>query len=418
MALQIYVIRASLKKKHPKNQKQETMSIRAIIPWLGAILFVAICSPSFAQNQTLEGQLSGLAKDIVEFMSKDRLLKGQKVRLDRVSATGMPDANYDQFIEQTLAKMLKDIIDESSRLLVKVELSYKVSVSNTNKDKRVIQMQAKLLNRGREIQISELREANESPLPALTVEVNNTSDIRRILGVTGASPDTKDHSTRLDDVEDDFEEPKFKLIGSTQVSTSDNLSYSVEIRKRVGGKGTAKAVFPTKNRRGLFFAPVDINDTYEIVLFNYDQEADAVAKVDIDGLNVISAFCKDVDSQGKKIVRTGYFIPRATASGPGTHVIPGWFHTLKPGNDNVFEFVVNELGKGAASALNVRGKTGVVTVRFFDAYKPGEAVRARSFGETGKGKPRKQDYSLVDAVIGTEPASQVTVRYSRSPESN
>ena len=82
----------------------------------------------------------------------------------------------------------------------------------------------------------------------------------------------------------------------------------------------------------------------------------------------------------------------------------------------MFEFVVNELGKGAASALKVRGKTGVITVRFLDAYAPSEKPRARSFGETGKGRPRKQDYVLVETVVGSEPLSQVTIRYSRSPE--
>jgi hypothetical protein len=97
-------------------------------------------------------------------------------------------------------------------------------------------------------------------------------------------------------------------------------------------------------------------------------------------------------------------------------VIPGWLHTVKPANDNVFEFVVNRLGQGAASELNVRGKTGVITVRFFDSYRPDEKPRGRNFGETGKGQPRKQDYQLVESVIGTEPLSIVTVRYSRTPE--
>jgi hypothetical protein len=196
---------------------------------------------------------------------------------------------------------------------------------------------------------------------------------------------------------------------------SGNANYSVEVRRRVGGKGAANPVVPV-DQNGKAFASIDISDTYEIALFNYDTQADAVAKVDIDGLDALSTFCSDLDDKGNKLVPSGYFIPRATSAGPGVHVVPGWFHTIKTGNDNVFEFVVNALGQGAASALKVRGKTGIITVRFFDAYKPGEKPRERNFGETGKGQPRKQDYVLVESVIGSEPLSIVSVRYSRSPQ--
>lgn len=374
--------------------------------------FVPICfvlclvyAPAKAStNQTLDGQLAGLANDVTEFLSGDRLLKGRKVRLDRVSSSGLPDANYDQFIERELGKFLKDFLDDGSTLLLKVEYSYLVSETLTNKDNRVIQISAKLMERGRTAK-SFLR------------EVNNTSDISRVLGNTLTPPDTSDYKQRLTSTEDAFEQPNFKVVGKTQVAAAGNPNYSIEIRKRVGGQGAASPVVPV-NEHGRAFAPVEIADTYEIAVFNYDTQADAVAKIDIDGLDAINTFNADLDAQGKKIVHEGYFIPRATAAGPGVHVIPGWFHTIKPGDDNVFEFVVNELGKGAASTLKVRGKTGVITARFFDAYKPGEKPRGRNFGETGKGRPRKQDYALVEAVIGSEPASQVSIRYSHCPEAD
>ncbi|MBX3421785.1 MAG: hypothetical protein KF752_09555 [Pirellulaceae bacterium] len=354
-----------------------------------------------ATNQSLEGQMAGLAADVKDFLNGDRLLKGQKLRLDRVSSSGMPDANYDQFIEQQLTKLLEDVVDSGAALLLKVEYSYQVSETESNRNNRVIQIIAKVLERGR-------------TKKTLLREVNNTSDISRVLGNTQAPADSVDYQVRLTSTEKAFEQPAFKIIGKTQVS-SDTPNYSVEIRKRSGGKGDTSPVVPV-NENGRAFAPIDINDTYEIVLYNYDSLADAVAKVDIDGLDAINTFSIDLDSSGQKIVHQGYFIPRATNSGPGIHIIPGWLHTLRPGNDNVFEFVVNELGRGAASSLNVRGKTGVITVRFFDAYKPTEQPRGRNFGETGKGQPRKQDYALIETVVGSEPLSVVTVRYSRSPQ--
>jgi hypothetical protein len=96
--------------------------------------------------------------------------------------------------------------------------------------------------------------------------------------------------------------------------------------------------------------------------------------------------------------------------------VPGWLKTVQPGDDNVFEFVVNELGKGAASAKKiVNKKTGVVTVSLFLARNADEATRTRAFGETGLGKARQQDYSLKEASIESEPASIISIRYSRSP---
>ncbi len=365
-------------------------------------LFFAGGAATAATNQSLEGQLAGLAADVKEFLDGDRLLKGQKLRLDKVSSSGMPDANYDQFVEQELTKLLGDTVADRANLLLKVEYSYLVSETETNRDNRVIQIVAKLLDKGRTSK-SFLR------------EVNNTSDISRVVGNTQAPPDTKDYQERLVSVEKAFDEPQFKVIGKTQIQAAGNANYSIEVRKRVSGKGDANPIVPV-NQSGLAFTPVEIADTYEIVLFNYDQGADAVAKVSIDGLDAINTFNADVEATGKKVAYPGYFIPRATASGPGVHVIPGWLHTVKPANDNVFEFVVNKLGQGAASELKVRGKTGVITVRFFDSYRPDEKPRGRNFGETGKGQPRKQDYQLVESVIGSEPLSIVTVRYSRTPE--
>jgi hypothetical protein len=373
------------------------------VPTFGLFLCLLFAggAATAATNQSLEGQLAGLAADVKEFLDGDRLLKGQKLRLDKVSSSGMPDANYDQFVEQELTKLLGDAVNDRANLLLKVEYSYLVSETETNRDNRVIQIVAKLIDNGRTIK-SFLR------------EVNNTSDISRVVGNTQAPPDTTKYKERLISVEKAFNQPQFKVHDKTQIQAAGNSNYSVEIRKRVGGKGDANAVVPM-DEAGLAFAPIEIADTYEIVLLNYDQNADAVAKVDIDGLDAINTFNSDVDAAGKKVAYPGYFIPRATASGPGVHVIPGWLNTVKPGDANVFEFVVNELGKGAASALKVRGKTGVITVRFFDSYRPDEKPRGRNFGETGKGQPRKQDYQLVESVIGSEPLSIVTVRYSRTP---
>ncbi len=276
----------------------------------------------------------------------------------------------------------------------------------------MVQLTAKILDRGKPIKLR----TREGEVDAETIirEVNNSSDIARILGTTLAPPDSNDYQVRLKATETAFETPKFKLVGGTQVSTQNAQTYSVELRKRPGGKGDLKPIQPV-NESGLAFASIDVGETYVVVLCNYDEKADAVAKLEIDGLDAANTFNTDKAADGKQLTHQGYFVPRAKNGKPGEHLVPGWLHTLKPGNDNTFDFVVNELGKGAATQLKVRGSTGIVTVRFFDACEENETPRSRSFGETGVGQARKQDYSLKSAKIGTEPAAIISIRYSRQP---
>lgn len=388
--------------------------------WLKKLILamsMAIGLSTFASadvNQTLEGQLSGLVNDIRELMKNDVVLgAGRKLKLEAPSAEGMDD-HLTPFFEQALKLRLGDLVDETSSLRLKLVYSYVESSSLENKGKRVIQMVAKLFDKGKPIKLP-TREGS-IPVDELAVrDVNNTADIGRLLGVTMTPVDSKDHQQRLNATEDAFENPKFKQIGASQVASPEAANFAVELRRRISGKGEAAPV-TIKNANGQAFAAIEIGDTYEIVLYNLDSQRDVVAKINIDGLDAISAFCTDTDSAGKKVVYPGYFIPRATAGKPGEHVVPGWLNTVKRGSDNVFDFVVNELGKGAASSLNVKGKSGVVTVSFFVATKPDEKTRSRNFGETGLGKPRKQDYDLVEAVVESEPASIVSIRYSHSPK--
>jgi hypothetical protein len=374
-------------------------------------------------NQTLDGSVFGLAQDVLEFLENDRLLaKGTKIRLDRISSDGIPDGNYDQFFTNALERHLSGVIDERATLLLKFQYAYLESQSATNKGLRIIQLTAELKERG-------ITKHTFKPR-----EVNNTSDISRILGITLMPPVFEEKSSSSEDAtpkvektnadryrerlratEAAMEHPAFDVVNRTQIAALDNATYTVEIRRKAGGQGDLLPVSPI-DQQGLAFAPVEIGDTYQITLYNYARDYDAVARVEIDGLDVIHTFLEDRDPQGNTLNYPGYFIPRATDQGPGVHVVPGWLRTVQPGDTNVFDFTVNELGKGAASALKVQGKTGVISVRFFDACPEDGKLRSRSFGETGKGAARRQDYATIPVQVGSEPVAQISIRYSRSPK--
>lgn len=379
------------------------------ITWIFYFLLAvtALSSKSQAQNQAFEGQLKALSQKILDFHETDRLYKDQKMRLVKVEAKDIPDAGDDQRIREGLTKHLNDILDDNAKLQLKIDWSYKQSATKTNAGKKVIEIQATiLLADGRPIPLN----AKTAEVVSFVREVNNSTDIARLIGATLAPPDTPDHATRLKAISSAFEKPSFSTFEKTRIAAVDQPRYAVELVQRVGNQGSPIPITP-QDLNGMAFAPIAIGDTYEIVLYNYDEQADAVAKVEIDGLDVANAFNSDIDASENMV--PGYFIPRAKNGTPGTHTIKGWLHTIKQGEDNIFQFVVDELGKGAASSKKVEGKIGLITTQFFDAYAPNEKPRARNFGATAVGEPMKIQYETKECVIGDQAVSVVTVRYSR-----
>ncbi len=122
------LLTVSIKPLHPQitsTQLVPSIMLSTQCTSFSLLLFVSFLAPLVAStNQSLEGQLAGLAADVQNILKTDRVLRGQKVRLDKVSSSGIPDSNYDQFIEQSLQKQLADVFDKSAKLILKVEYSY------------------------------------------------------------------------------------------------------------------------------------------------------------------------------------------------------------------------------------------------------------------------------------------------------
>jgi hypothetical protein len=356
-------------------------------------------------SMTFSGQMSAICAELLELSDKEPKLKNQKIMLANVVAANLTDSNFSLRVEEELKSKLAAILAPKSELILSGELDYLESSSSDNSGFKVIQVTIKVVN------------AKRIELAKIFREVNDTGDIARILQLTIAPPDTPDFSKRNAETAKAEKAPAFALApgSKTQVTAMNFPRYAMELRRHENGTGAAMAVQPN-SENGLAFAPIGIGDTYEVVLYNYDEESDAVAKIEIDGLDVVNTFNSDKTSTGEKQSYPGYFIPRAVQGKPGQHVISGWLNTVKPSKDNVFKFVVNKLGEGAASQLNVRStKTGFVTATFFDACEPNGKLRGRNFGETGKGEGMRVDYELKPVQVAKVPLSIVSIRYSRSP---
>ena len=352
---------------------------------------------------TLAGQLKAIEMRLRDKMAKDPPLINQKLKFGKVVNENLPESSFEFRLESDLKQRLADLLSETSTLTLSASYDYLPAEEGQNAGHKVIQIVLTVKSAERRVLFKEV------------VEVNNTGDIARVLGQTLAPPDEVSFKKRNEAVEKAEAQPQFETHPDrrTAVTTVGKKLYAVEVRKQVGGKGAPVVTAPA-NQNGRAFVDVGIGDTYEVVLLNFDTEYDAVAKLEIDGLDTANTFSKD------QVDYPGYLIPRAKNGQPGIHVVPGWLHTIQRGNgdkptDNVFQFVVNELGKGAASAKQVRSEIGAINVRFFDAAAPGQPMRQRSFGETGKGQGMQVNYQLQPMQIGSQPLSIITVRYTRQP---
>lgn len=351
-------------------------------------------------RMTFAGQIRGLAEDVKKSLADDPRLKNQRVAVGAFSAQGkrVKDSNFGLRIEKDLRTLLAAQHDDAAKLTLAGSYHYVEAESADNKGSDVLVITAQIQNdRGKEI-------------VSITREVNDTGDIAAVLGITMAPPDVKDFKQRNEAASKASAKPSFLLLDGTRIAAHDNNRYAIELRRKAGGAGTAQPVVP-RDEAGKAYAEINIGDEYEVVLYNYDEHSDAVGRLTIDGLDAANAFNAD------GVQYPGYFVPRSQAGKPGEHIVSGWLHTVKKtgGDDNVYVFVVNELGKGAASARKVRGGIGVITVQFFDACEPHEKLRPRSFGETGQGHGMKVDYQVKQVQVGSDPIAIVSVRYSRAP---
>jgi hypothetical protein len=344
-------------------------------------------------TMNLVSQVKSAADELRDKVQADNELSGRKLRLGKFVSPNLTDSSFELAFEKAFRGELKDLLDEKSQFTLSGTYDLLPGQVQENIGLQVIQFTLIVRNQQR-------RE-----LQSVTREINDSADIAQISGVTVAPPDSAKLPERNKAVADAATSPQFAVRDRTRIQAPGNSDYAVEIRRLRKGDNTPQPLVP-ENRNGMAFVELSVEDTFEIVLFCYGRNVDASAEVTIDGLNVLNEFNED------GVQYEGYLVPRAVAGNPGTHLIPGWLKSAKQNQGNVFQFVINELGKGAATARQSRSGRGVIHVQFFEVVPEGQELPARSFGEVGTGKPIDVSYGLKQMQRRETPLANIAIRYT------
>lgn len=380
------------------------------------------------QMSSAVADLKAAVEKLQEKMKKDPDIQNQKVRMGKFSTPGIHDSSFELQFEEAFRRLMGDLIAEESPLIASGELELVQGKLQENHGMRVVQITLTIERKFRKLasvteessaagkRLKSLAPTKESTpgeddenfttvtVDAFKREVNRSEDIARIAGATFAPTDTKNPVKRNQEVINALAEPRFDVFDKHFIAAKGHSERRVAIFKQTDGEGKLVPVVPEK-KNGMAFVDLSVNDTFSIVLVNEDTACDTSAEVSIDGLDVANTFCVD----GAKY--NGYLLSRKKGSKAGRTEVPGWLKTAKSRKNNVFKFVINKLGEGAATEMQSRNSEGVIHVAFFESVPMDEALPARSAGEAGKGELMDIDYEVKKMQTRESPISQISIRY-------
>ena len=342
-------------------------------------------------DMSFSGQLASAVAELKEKANADPDINGRKLRMGEFVSRRMPDSSFELEFERKFKDIMGDLLTDQSSLVVNGEFQVLPGKLKENRGLHVIQIVITV-------------EMQFRVLQTVTREINRSEDITRIAGSTVALPDSTKVEQRNSAAFKSLTEPGFEIRDQHFVFAKGHTKHGVAILKKKGGQGPAVPVVPD-NVNGHAFVNLDVDDTFSIVLVNHDKQCDASASVSIDGLDIANTFSVD------KTNYQGYLVPRKIENNSGRHLIPGWLKTTKSKNNNVFEFVVNALGKGAATEMKSRNNLGVIHIDFFEAVPPEQDLPSRKFGEVGRGKPLDVQYKTKQMKRRESPIAQISIRY-------
>jgi hypothetical protein len=251
---------------------------------------------------------------------------------------------------------------------------------------------------------AEVFDKKDESILKVSLEITDTKDIARILGVTASLPPEGSKTDRHKELDRRLKNPEVFIHGDkkTLVSSGKDSPYSVELLvKPKDGKDPAR---PREANAvgGQAFVDVKIGELYEVrVRNNSDQEVGV--SLAVDGIDVFT-FSEDRNDKGEPRFTHFILAPKSETT------VVGWHRTIDPKRkDNYLSFLVTDYGQGAASKFPAKsqGKVGTITASFATSFPFG-----RSGSETGFGPPREVKQTAVKRSFDP-PHDFVTIRYNR-----
>lgn len=326
-----------------------------------------------------------------------------KLRLGRFISETNADINFEHNIVDFFSLRLKNSLVPSSDLTAKV-------VKGTY-ELMAIAPQAGPTRPILRITIEIVDPANPDKNDKKTIirDVYRPSDIARVTGASVFSPSNETNSTKALDLMEAYRIPEVGIRKNSkyEIVHTKNDKVSIEIRKRnVAEQGPAVPV-ELRRFRNLPFIELSKGETFELILRNYDQINPMLAKVYIDGLEVINTFNEDPRPY------QGYFLPKSSAKGPVAVGIPGWLRTTTNNDKNVFRFSTESLGEGAASERKSLSTIGVITIEFFDPIDPTRGNDSDDQTvEIGKGEAIDVEMTTEPFTAQPTPLITISLRYN------
>jgi hypothetical protein len=372
------------------------MTKQIIVLLASLTLMVTAAIDSIAQDSKrqrriaapLRGQLINAVEELKSKMEADTLLRNSDLMLGTFKSSNLRDSNFDLEFERQVQELLSEKIVKKSDFTLIGEYNAIDGNEPENQDLPIAQIVLKIVNK------------NFNVLQTAIREVNDTADLGVLFGVTAGLPDSKDAKVRLVELKKARENPQFALRDNL-VTALGQPEFAVGILRHPNGSSSSESVVPT-DENGMAFVALQVDDRFSIALNNFDSDTRAVAKITIDGLEVVNEFRDDGGQSGGYVIEPG-----------SEHIVPGWLRSLKDKQNNVFKFVVNAMGQGAATERKARGPRGVITVQFFEASETADQLPARAFGEIGRGELMDVDYQTKKLFLRETPISTVSIRYSR-----
>jgi hypothetical protein len=323
-----------------------------------SLLFLGLVTPAnAADSRFLDNQLRGLLDTVADALDKDVALKGRTISLGRIGSEDRPDSNYAPELRRHFELPLKGKLIADG--ILKMTIDYDLVDSQADvafgdePGKKMKVLQIRVI----------IKDDKKKELWYKSIEINDSADIARVLGLTVAPPPNGNQAERNREVEKTYEQnkgkqpdqvkPTFIVKDRTRIGLPGCDKFLVEILVKDAPEGPTTALAPTANALGNAFVDIKGNQFYEVRVHNEDAFA-CVARILIDGQEAMNRF--NVDG----VKYNGLLLEKGKS---GT--LKGWMHTTrdrKKEKDNVFAFVVREYGLNSPQAQKATGEVGVITV--------------------------------------------------------